>query len=312
MNKFNQRKLEAVVERKIMDIQPDVVHSFVMYSACVPVLKVMRKNPGIKWIYSAWGNDLYFYQNRPNHLSNIKEILPMLDFMFADCRRDYFIAQKHGFKGEYLGTFPTGGGYDLKTYDSFIKPWEKRKTILVKGYQHQFGRCNDILKALLEIREEIKDFKVVVFAANEKVKDYVERPDFRNFKNLEIKGLVSPEEVMKLMGESVLYIGNSISDGTPNTLLEAIIMGAFPIQSNPGGATSETIKNNFNGLLIKDPEDPSAIASTIKTALNNPEMLLAGVNSNNLNIKPKLERGHIREQVLKSYDAVNKSLRKSH
>ncbi|UZH56744.1 glycosyltransferase family 4 protein [Salinimicrobium tongyeongense] len=309
VNKFNQRKLETVVERKLNEIQPDAVHSFVMYSACVPILKVMRKNPAIKWIYSAWGNDLYFYQNRPHYLSNIKEVLPVLDFMFADCKRDYFIAQKHGFKKEYLGTFPTGGGYDLKRYEQFVKPWDERKIILVKGYQHQFGRCNAVLQALLAIREEIKDFKVVVFAANEKVKEYVARPEFKNFKNLEIKGFVNPGEVMKLMGESVLYIGNSISDGTPNTLLEAIIMEAFPIQSDPGGATSETITHNFNGLLIKDPEDPSAIASTVKTALNNPAMMEKGIEYNRMNIKPQLEREYLRSRVLKAYGLVEKSLK---
>src|SRR5690606_10210068 len=116
-------------------------------------------------------------------------------------------------------------------------------------------------------------------------------------------------EVMKLMGESIIYIGNSISDGTPNTLLEAIIMGAFPIQSDPGGATSETITDKLNGLLIKDPEDPSAIASTIKTALNNPEMMQNGIDYNNLNIKPRLERGYVRSKVVNAYDLVEKSLK---
>ena len=308
INRFNQRRLEAVVENKIKQIQPDAVHSFVMYSSCVPILKVMEKYPAIKWIYSAWGNDLYYYQNISSYFEDMNKVLPRIDFMFSDCIRDFKIAKKHHFKGEFLGALPGGGGYELENYDTFIKPWAERKTILIKGYQHQFGRCNNVLEALQEIREEIKDFKVVVFAANEEVRKFVERPEFSNFKNLELKGLVSPEQVMKLMGESIIYIGNSISDGTPNTMLEAIIMEAFPIQSNPGGATSETIIDNLNGLLIKNPEDSSVIASTIKKALRDPEMLRTGVEYNNLKVKPVLKREYIKAQVLHAYDLVQRSL----
>ena len=52
------------------------------------------------------------------------------------------------------------------------------------------------------------------------------------------------------MSKSFVYIGNSISDGMPNTMLEAMTMGAFPIQSNPGGVTEEIVENEVNGLLL--------------------------------------------------------------
>jgi hypothetical protein len=45
-------------------------------------------------------------------------------------------------------------------------------------------------------------------------------------------------------GQSILHIGNSISDGMPNALLEAMGMGAFPIQSNPGKVSEEVIRRS--------------------------------------------------------------------
>jgi hypothetical protein len=58
-----------------------------------------------------------------------------------------------------------------------------------------------------------------------------------------LKGeFISNSEVLEIMGQSVLHIGNSISDGMPNALLEAMGMGAFPIQSNPGKVSEEVIK----------------------------------------------------------------------
>ncbi|MGI0107850.1 glycosyltransferase family 4 protein [Salinimicrobium sp. WS361] len=309
INIFNERNLQVQLEIQIKKIQPDVVHSFVMYLAGIPVLNVMKKFPGVKWIYSAWGSDMYYYQGLPKHLKGMKKTLPEINYMFADCQRDYNIARKHGFQGEFLGVFPGGGGYDFNTLDPLIKNQTDRNLILIKGYQGLHGKCISVLKAILNLKSQLGNYKIVIFGATPEVFDFVEGSSLKQFNNIKVYGNLPFDILMKIMGESIIYIGNSTSDGTPNTLLEAIVMGAFPIQSNPGGATSENIKDNFNGLLIKDPEDSSAIASTIETALNNHEMLQAGVDFNNLNIKPKLERGYIRKNVLAAYKVVENSLK---
>ena len=57
------------------------------------------------------------------------------------------------------------------------------------------------------------------------------------------------------MGKSGIHIANSISDGMPNALLEAMGMGAFPIQSNPGKVSEEVITHGKNGFLIEDQND---------------------------------------------------------
>src|SRR5690606_17179859 len=36
INKLNERKINAILEKKVQEIKPDVVHSFVMYLAGVP------------------------------------------------------------------------------------------------------------------------------------------------------------------------------------------------------------------------------------------------------------------------------------
>ncbi len=308
IEKFNQNKFIDVFQQKFDEIQPDVVQSFEMHSACVPILEIMRKNPGTKWIYSAWGNDLFYYQNEPDKLKGMKAVFNRLDYMFADCTRDYLIAKKYDFTGDYLGTYPTGGGYDLNVSDPKIKGFEERNIILVKGYQHKFGRGLNILEALLEIKEEIKDLKIIVFAAKEEVINFVNQSKWENPDNVEVIGQIGRFEVLDLMGQSLIYIGNSTSDGTPNTLLEAIIMGCFPIQSNPGGATAEIIEHGKNGLLIENPEDIKEIALLIKRAIQDPELLRSGITYNTANVKPMLERDYVKDQVLKKYQQVEQNL----
>ena len=67
------------------------------------------------------------------------------------------------------------------------------------------------------------------------------------------KEALSHEEVLELMGKSLLYIVNSISDGIPNTLLESVVMSTYPIQPNHGGATLVFVCAD-NGLFIENPD----------------------------------------------------------
>jgi len=308
IEKLNKKEFTDVFQQKLKEIQPDIVHSFELHSSCIPILEIMNKHPRIKWIYSCWGNDLFYYQNDQEKLIGIKAVFNRIDYMFTDCKRDSFIAEKRGFKGENLGTFPTGGGYELQYYNAQINKFEDRKIILIKGYQHIFGRCNNVLEALLEIEDDLKDFEIVVFAANKEVLKFLRDPRFVKMKNLQIKGKIGRGEVLELMGKSLIYIGNSISDGMPNTLLEAIIMESFPIQSNPGGATAEIIDHGKNGFLIENPENSKEIAALIKKATQDPELLRSGIAYNAQKIKPNLERDFVKEQVLKKYELIEQNL----
>ena len=44
-------------------------------------------------------------------------------------------------------------------------------------------------------------------------------------------GNLGHEEVLKLLSESEIYIGHSLSDGISTSMLEAMAMGAVPIQT---------------------------------------------------------------------------------
>lgn len=308
LNTVNQRKLIDLVAEKIVELQPDIVHSFVLQSGALPLINLMQRYPHIYWVYSAWGNDLHFRQKNDKDLEGIQHTLPHINYMFADCSRDYFIAQQNGFKGTYLGTFPTGGGYELEKYSPFLSDWTSRKTILIKGYQGILGRCNKVLEAISELKKELNNFDIVVFGANDLVKEAIGSLGLSHWYNFTVYEQLTHEQVLRLMGKSKIYIGNSISDGTPNTLLEAILMEVFPIQSNPGGATEELIADGINGLLLEYPEDEHAIAEQIKRALQDGKLLEQAVQHNTQHIKPYLEREYIKKQVLHAYEVIEKSL----
>lgn len=308
VSSFNEINLVEIFAKKLKEIKPDVVQSFVLFSGCAPILEVMNKNPSIKWIYSAWGNDLFYFQNEKEYLEEIKSVLPRVDYMFADCLRDYFIAEKYGFRGEFLGVYPGGGGFEFQL-ENEIRPLAKRNVILIKGYQDLFGECIPVLKAVQEIKKELKDYNIIIFGAESKTVEYFENSDLKNDPTFTLLKSIGRGDLMKIMGKSLIFIGNSISDGMPNTLLESIIMGAFPIQSNPGGATGELIEHQKNGFLIQDSLNVNEIKSLILKAINDKAFLAQAVEYNFKIIKPKLERGYVKQQVLHKYEYVGKAIK---
>lgn len=305
IQRFNDRKTAIVFEILIKEIEPDVVQSFVMYMSCVPILSVMQKYANVKWIYSAWGNDLFYYQNEKNYLIGIQKTLPHIEYLFTDCERDYHLAKKRGFKGEFLGAYPGGGGYTISKYESFNMPFQNRKIILIKGYQHKFGRCNIVLDAILSLKNDLTDFDIVVFSENDLVREHIEAKGFNSWRNFRSTGSLPHVELLKLMGQAYIYIGNSISDGMPNTLLEAIVMGAYPIQSNPGNATAEIVDDGQNGTLINNSEDVNEIENKIKLVIHN-KKLVEKAFSINRKLRDKLEYETIKSSVLGKYTELKK------
>lgn len=300
--------LEVTANEKLLqilqEIKPDVVHSFEMQSCSYPILDTMQKFLNIKWIYSCWGSDLFYYQNQPQHLSKIRTVLNRIQYLHTDCERDFVIAKQLGFNGKHLGVIPGGGGFHLDKFLPLMQSIYERKIILIKGYQHHVGRGLVVVKAMQNIQTEIQKlgFEVVVFGAHKEVKDFVITNQLPYIVH-DRHGLAH-QELLQLMGKSALYIGNSISDGMPNTLLESIIMGAFPIQSNPGNVSAEIITHAKNGFLIENPNDEMAIAELILKVLKQPELLQEGFEINQKITKERLAYQVNQQKIVALYQQI--------
>ncbi|WP_442844666.1 glycosyltransferase [Leeuwenhoekiella sp. H156] len=286
-------------EKALLQIQPDVVHSFALYLSCVPIYDVMMKYHHVQWIYSSWGSDLFNKKNKPNYKSDLNSVLKRVNYLFSDCKRDVHIAKKHSFYGKVLGIFPGGGGYHLQKMKKFILPLKKRSVILIKGNDNQLGKASVVLEALDDVRFS-DSIDVVVFGSESLlISKFKQKLPMVRF-----LPMINQKELLELMGKSMIYIGNSISDGMPNTLLEAIVMGAFPIQSNPGGVTEEIIDNGSNGLLINDPLNAHEINALIKRALSDEVMRKSAYQVNQNLAILNLDYNVVCSQVRAAYDSI--------
>ena len=117
------------------------------------------------------------------------------------------------------------------------------------------------------------------------------------------------DEIIKLMGRARIAIGIGLTDGSPVSLLEAIIMGAFPIQTDTV-STAEWINDGENGFLVPA-EEPHTIASAIQRALLDDELVERAAKLNAIIADQLLDEEAIRPRVIEIYKRAvgRKSLR---
>lgn len=303
LEKVTVNKTETVFESIIKQIQPDIVHCFEMQLAGLPILSVMNNNK-IPLVYSSWGSDMCYYENLDVINVEAKSFLERVDYLITDCHRDFKITQKLGFKNNFLGVFPGNGGIAIET--SYIQSINNRKTICIKGYDDGVGKAVLVLKAIEFIQlDNTIDF--LIFSADEVVENYIKNSDYFKLKKVAIisrNSFLPNKFLLQKMGSCLIYIGNSSSDGMPNSLLEAMGMGVFPIQSNPGSVTEEVVTNNINGYLIENPNDISEIANHIMNAVQNETLLENSKNYNTKLIAEKYNRNQLKDKIVSLYQTI--------
>jgi len=86
------------------------------------------------------------------------------------------------------------------------------------------------------------------------------------------------EQMWSLYKKAKIFVSPSIHDGTPNSLLEAMACGCFPVVGNIE-SMQEWVTPGVNGLLI-DAASVHAMADGMITALGNPVLCATAKNKN--------------------------------
>lgn len=306
IQKYNERKVEVYFNELLEQIKPDVVHSFAMQLSCVPILEVMSQHPQIKWVYSSWGSDIFLHEELGITKDKFRKVLKRVDYLITDCERDYQITLENGYVNNFLGVFIGNGGLEINK--EFIVDTEQRNVFLIKGYEDGIGKALQIIEAVELLPVELfQNLEVIVYSADLKVKQRIEESEY--FKKLNFKifvrgQFISNDVLLEIMGKSILHIANSVSDGLPTAAVEAMGMGAFPIQSNPGKVSEEVIKHTENGYLISNPFDVEEIAENILSALKNKNLRETAKEYNVKFIDQRFNRKHLKKKIISLYENI--------
>lgn len=290
----------------IRKLQPDVIHSMTIWPAGDLIMEA-KQHLGESfafppWIVSAWGSDIYLFPRLAEYREKIRAVLSTCDYFTCDCRRDTKTATALGFHGELLPVLPVAGGFDVDGFDQF-RSGEKtsaRRLILLKGYQNVPGRGLVGVRALTLCADELKDYRVAVYLADAEVKVAAEIAQQTSGLQIEIVPKCSHEDILRLHGRARVSIGLSISDGLPLSLLEAMAMGSFPVQS--GTSCADEWTRDGETCLIVPPEDPEAVAVAVRRAVSDDALVDAAAETNTRVIAERLDNSVIRPQIIAMYE----------
>ena len=302
--KYRARQLKRLIKK----LRPDMIHSLETQKNGYLTLeaKEMFKGRFPAWMHSNWGSDLYLFGRLKEHQPRIRKVLENCDYFLCESGRDVELAKENGFKGTVLPITLHAGGFDLNYLSSIRQPGKtsERRLIMIKGYQGWSGRALVGLRALERCSDLLSGYSISLYTVHsEDVRIKAELiGNATGIKVSIIEKNTSDEEMLKLFGQARISIGLGISDGVPNTLLEAMVMGSFPIQSWTSCA-GEWIIDGMTGILTP-PEDPEVIEKAIRKALTDNELVDTASDLNIKMARERLEDSVLKQKTIDIYRSV--------
>ena len=306
VDRFVDNRLRGLLLRRMLRCeQPEIVHAMETQGAGYVMRRALRKSTAKpRVMLTIWGSDLFWFRQFPRHRRKLKETLNLVDDLALECSRDVAIARDLGYKGHVMPPFPITGGYDVEALSQIASAvsTSKRKVILVKGHTRFVGRADLALKALEQVRDLLDGYKIVVYSADPKARRVSRKLSTQYSLDISLhkRGSLTHDEVINLFSQARIYLGISLSDGLPNSLQEAMVLGAFPIQTNTSCA-DEWIVDGKSGFIV-DPHNLASIVSALRKALESDALVDAAATLNLATSHQRLSVGFVSKLVQSFYN----------
>jgi len=264
----------------IVGISPDVVHA--MRIPFEAVLAAKATPPSTPLLVSVWGNDFTLFADRnPLIARQTRKTLRRADALHCDCRRDLKLAiEAWGFsEGKPAIVLPGAGGVDVSTFNDQADAAGLREELEIaddapvifnpRGFRG-YVRNDVFFRAIPLILKEIPQavFVCTGMQMNPIAEKWVTSLGVRG--SVRLLPIVEHSLMADLFKVAQVAVSPSLHDGTPNSLLEAMACGCFPVAGDIE-SVREWISDGDNGLLC-DPTSQESVAGAILRALKSPEL----------------------------------------
>lgn len=307
--KINPNYYPKRLARIIRRIRPDVVHSLETQGAGYLVAEARKSFRGKgrfpKWWHSNWGSDIFLFGRLKDHQERIRQVMVACDYYSCEGQRDVELAVKFGFRGTVMPVYPNMGGMKADVLERLRKETvapSQRKVIMLKGYQGWAGRALTGIRALERCADVLGGYTIIIYCNTDSIDVKIAAELLSQTAGIEVIRLpvnTPNEEILTYHGRARISIGLSISDAISTSLLEAMAMGSFPIQSGTSCA-SDWITDGVSGFIVP-PEDPEIIEQVVRKALADSELVDAASGINYEKIRKDDDYDKLRELTIQSY-----------
>lgn len=253
-------KQAAIQLRAVIDaVQPDLVHALrIPYEGMLAA----AADPPIPLVVSVWGNDFTLHARSNPLMANLtRRMVRRADALLADCQRDIRLAQQYGFQAQRPhAVLPGAGGLHLDLFYPPEQPVGAPVAINPRGMRG-YVRNDTFFKAaaLVLVEQPEARFLCPAMAGDPEAERWVSRLGIAAA--VELLPRQTREQIAALFRRSAVVVSPSEHDGTPNSLLEAIACGCFPVAGDIE-SIQEWVTDGDNGLLV-DPANPADLAAAI-------------------------------------------------
>lgn len=300
-DRFLDNRIRGSLVRKHIGLfGPEIVHALELQNAGYVLLRALEREirPKPKIILTNYGSDIFWFRQFPTHKSKLVRLLSLADAYGCECFRDARLARELGFEGEIHPPRPNAGGFSDEVMRIGGYSQEARSVIAIKGYHGWAGRAHNAIRALELVEAQARQFDVVVYSCNLSTRFLAALVAIRTGLKIKTYGKrrLPHSEVLGLFAKSVIYVGVSESDGISTSMLEAMTMGAIPVQTSTACCDEWFDKT---GVKIRD-TSVEAVANAIIKGLE-----LAKDPSNRITnretIYSKASEEYVREAALAFY-----------
>jgi len=280
------RRAREVIERT----RPDLVHAL-----RIPFEGMVGAGTGTSapLILSVWGTDFSLHAGASPGMGRLtRRSLRRADALLADCHSDIGRALEWGYPaGKPVLVVPGNGGVRGDIFHRVDSPppsprsriWlesipkEAPVVINPRGIR-SYVRNDTFFRAIPTI---LAAYPRTVFvcpgmAGEAEAQSRLEQTNVG--RAVRLLPRVKPEEMAALFRRADVSVSPSEHDGTPNTLLEAMACGCFPVAGDLV-SVREWIEPGGNGLLV-DPSSASSLSEAVIRALGEPSLLDRAVDLN--------------------------------
>ena len=268
-------RLQSVIER----VQPELIHAMrIPYEGVLAHEALKRISNGnhrrLPFLISVWGNDFTLHAESARSIAEqTRQVLEACDALHTDCQRDQRLARQWGFEATKPKiVLPGGGGIQL---DFFYPPENNRPEneapwiINPRGYR-AYVQNDTFFQSMPIVLEKYPQAHFVCPGMSEEGQAHGWVAELGIADKVDLLPTQTRQQMAELFRRAMITLSITTHDGTPNTLLEAMACGCFPIAGDIE-SLREWITPGLNGLLV-DPQDVEGLAEAILQAIGQPEV----------------------------------------
>ncbi len=303
------RRASRQVRSWIRDVRPDLVHALrIPFEGMIAAMAypILSEAEDIPLVVSVWGNDFTLHAPaNPWMARRTRLVIDRVRGLLADSRKDLALARKWGLPGDVpTQTLPGGGGVDISAFHPPAARSGPPSVVNPRGYR-SYVHTDAFFCAVPIVLSQLPDTRFICtgMAGHPQTAVHLELLAAAGADAaVEMLPQVPHKEMAGIFRRAAVTVSPTSHDGTPNTLLEAMACGSFPVAGDID-SVREWIRDGENGFLV-NPRDPEALASAIVRALQSPELISRAEQTNRDLVAARAAQPIVAQQALDFYREV--------